>query len=163
MLRRLIIMRHAKSSWDAPELGDQLRPLNKRGRHDAPAVADALTQIGWAPQWVFSSDAVRTRETIELMIPQFGDHVEVSFEPSFYLADEEAIMAALKLVPNEVHTVLVLGHNPGWQSAISYFTGQYVGLTTANAALLQCDSASWSEALRQRPWTLMDVIRPKEL
>ncbi len=72
MTMRLIIMRHAKSDWNSGAASDHARPLNKRGRRDAPRVANRLGELGWQPDYVISSDSRRTRETLELMLPHLN-------------------------------------------------------------------------------------------
>ena len=68
MAKRLLVTRHAKSSWKSGEDSDHARPLNKRGRRDAPRVAAHLVGLGWVPEQVLSSDSQRTRETLGLML-----------------------------------------------------------------------------------------------
>ena len=72
MVRRLIVMRHAKSSWKDPNLDDHERPLNKRGRGDAPMVADAIFDRGWIPDLILVSSSKRTLQTLEGMSHRMG-------------------------------------------------------------------------------------------
>lgn len=162
---RLIVMRHAKSDWDSNAPTDHARPLNRRGRRDAPRVAQCLKDRNWIPDLVLSSDAQRTSETWERMGEVLGDHLPVEFLPSLYHAGHEEISEALCTVDTDrVGCVLVLGHNPGWQSAVSWLSGASVHMTTANAALLQCTRADWpSVAYQQSAWQFVDIIRPKEI
>ncbi|KAJ4823947.1 hypothetical protein Tsubulata_016426 [Turnera subulata] len=84
--RRLILLRHAKSSWDDPSLRDHDRPLSKTGQADAAKLSLKLQELGWLPQLILCSDAMRTRETLEIMQQQvaaFSD-AQVHFIPSFY-------------------------------------------------------------------------------
>lgn len=164
MQRRLIIMRHAKSSWGDPGLDDHDRPLNERGRRDAPRIGERLAALGWTPDLISASDAQRTRETAALMIPALDDEPEVRFDPNLYLAGLPAIHGAAASWPAEVATALVLGHNPGWAQAASLLAAETIQMTTANAALFESSapSADWPAALAGA-WTLVDVLRPKEL
>ena len=73
MSRRVLIMRHAKSSWKNQALTDHQRPLNKRGRSDAPRIAAALKEMNWIPDRVFVSDSQRTLETLALLLTEFGE------------------------------------------------------------------------------------------
>ena len=91
MQRRLIIMRHAKSSWNSPAATDHARPLNKRGQHDAPRVGTALVEQDWTPDLVLSSDSQRTRETFAGMTESFPGGIEVRFLSSFYHGGLNAI------------------------------------------------------------------------
>lgn len=164
MERRLIVMRHAKSSWQDDSLRDHERPLNKRGRSDAPRVGAELARLGWVPQRVISSDATRTRETWELLSESIGGEPEVRFTGELYLAGPDEVESALRPLADEVETALVLGHNNGWEEVVAWLSRHPVMLTTANAALLSVEAPSWEAALdRMGEWTLHQVVRPKEL
>ena len=164
MNRRLILMRHAKSSWSNTQLADHDRPLNKRGRRDSPAIATHLEDIGWTAAKVVSSSSQRTRETWALMQPHWGDHVEVEFTRALYHGGPREIGAVIDQQDDGLASLMLLGHNPGWSSAVAWLTGEGVYMTTANAALLEVEAETWRETL-ERPglWTLRDVVRPKEL
>jgi phosphohistidine phosphatase len=92
------------------------------------------------------------------------DEVEARTLPELYLAGLGAVRRALGDVPSTASTVMVVGHNPGWEEMVQQLTGVQVHLTTANAALLQIDAASWTEAVAtEGRWCLERVVRPKEL
>jgi len=162
MKRRLIVMRHAKSSWKEPDQADHERPLNKRGRRDAPRMAAKLAELGWTPASVLCSSATRTQETWGLMQAELEHEVDLELRDDFYLAGLDAVKDALDEQPDLASPVLVLGHNPGWESMASELSGQPIGMTTANAVLLEGEGESWTEALAG-PWTAVHVLRPKEL
>ena len=157
-------MRHAKSSWADPGQADHARPLNERGRRDAPRVAARLAELGWTPDAIWSSDAARTRETAELLLGALDSPPVATFDRGLYLGDLDSIRASAVEWDEAWSTVLVLGHNPGWSEAASLLSGAMVGMTTANAALLErdADDTSWADALLEG-WRLVDVLRPKEL
>jgi phosphohistidine phosphatase SixA len=164
MKRRLILMRHAKSSWKKPELPDRERPLNKRGRRDAPRVARRLAELGWMPEVVLSSDSIRTRQTADLLVGDWKEPPAVDFLPSFYHGGVDELVEELSAVPSAVQCVLALGHNPGWEGALLWLTGDDGRLTTANAALLESEGDTWAAAAAgRRGWKTYDIIRPKEL
>ncbi|EEE38986.1 phosphoglycerate mutase family protein [Rhodobacteraceae bacterium KLH11] len=104
----LILTRHAKSGWDDPLLTDHDRPLNKRGRKSAPAIANWLRAHDWLPDEVLSSSSARTRETWDRMGLQAD---KIGFHRSLYLADPEDMLTILSSATEP--TVLMLGHNPG--------------------------------------------------
>lgn len=158
---RLIIMRHAKSSWDSPAPTDHGRPLNERGRRDAPAMAQALIERDWVPNLVLSSDSQRTRETWSLMSPEFGAEIEVRWRPEFYLGGATELVNALE-EQGDTDCVLVLGHNPGWEHAASYLSGVHLGMTTANCVLLEADG-EWRDVMQPGAWTLVEHVRPRDL
>ena len=133
--RRLIVMRHAKSSWSDPAATDHERPLNSRGQRDAPRVAERLAELDWLPEWVLSSDARRTRETIDRMLSVLPSDLPVAFSPALYHSGIEAVRQEVAGVPDDVQTLLLLGHNPGWEEMATILSGESVVLKTANAAL----------------------------
>lgn len=162
MERRLIVMRHAKSSWAEEGLSDHQRPLNERGLRDAPRVAKRITELGWQPQCIVSSDARRTRETAKLMMSVWEDGIEANFLESLYLAGPREVAAALESVSDEVETLLVLGHNPGWEAVVRTLSGESVTLKTATAVLLKTDAESWLEGLGNE-WTVEEIVYPRNL
>ncbi len=111
-MRRLMLARHAKSSWGDLTLGDHDRPLNGRGRRAAPLVGGELAALDCIPDVVYSSTSARTRETWDLMEPSFGGHPRVEFLRDLYLASPRTVLATVAAAPRTARTVMVLGHNP---------------------------------------------------
>ena len=107
MTRKLILMRHAKSSWDQPFLDDHDRPLNDRGRDSALRMGHWLRRNGHIPDACVSSSSLRTRETFAGL----GFDCEVAFAVQLYHARPETMLAALGVLTAD--TVLLIGHNPG--------------------------------------------------
>lgn len=162
MSKRLIIMRHAKSSWTSSAATDHQRPLNKRGRRAAPRVGARLRDLGWIPNLVIASDSERTRETWQRMRAEFPDSIADHFNSAFFHGGLTDIASSCTTLSEDISTLLVLGHNPGWEDAVADLSGQSVRMTTANAALLESDIDDWAEAMRAN-WDLVEVLRPKEL
>jgi phosphohistidine phosphatase SixA len=164
MERRLIVLRHAKSSWDTEAATDHDRPLNKRGRRDAQRIGKRISKLSWVPEVVFSSDSRRTRETWERMKESFDGIGDANFTRDLYHAGIGAVRTVLATVPDTVKTVMVIGHNPGWEGVVDVLTGEEVALTTCNAALLRVDADSWNDAAAMDAcWKLDTLLRPKEL
>ena len=163
--RRLIIMRHAKSSHDTDAPSDHARPLNKRGRQDAPRVANELAKLNWAPDFIISSDSLRTRQTLEGLNDGFPTEVPHELAAPLYAGGYQELLAISGIIPASSETALVLGHNPGCEEIVEQLTGQAVILKTAACALMELpQSCTWPEALRQRgAWRLVDVIYPREI
>jgi len=155
-------MRHAKSSWATEGQLDHDRPLNKRGRTDAPRIAEALAAMGWAPDWVIASDSCRTRQTWAGMQTVLGADIGLLLDPGLYLAGLGALQESAAAWPASAQTVLALGHNPGWEQALGHLGESWGGMTTANAALLIGRGDSWSAAL-EGSWDLEAVLRPRDL
>lgn len=104
---RLILTRHAKSSWNDPMMTDHSRPLNKRGRASAVAIGEWLRGRGYRPDETISSSAERTRETAALL----GFDAPADFTNALYHAGADIMLRELQKATGE--TVLMLGHNPG--------------------------------------------------
>ena len=156
-------MRHAKSSWKSGAPTDHARPLNKRGRRDAPRVGARLNALGWVPQVILSSDSERTRETLHRMRDDLGFAGRVRFDRDLYHAGTTEVVAALSDLESSVHTVMVLGHNPGWEEALAALSGREEVLKTGCAALLHRSLPEWVPTLADGDWTLETVVRPREL
>ena len=164
MKRRLVVMRHAKSSWKSSAATDHERPLNARGRRAAPLVGARLVELGWAPEVVLSSDSARTRETLERMQPILSAGAKVHYSRDLYLAGIEEIREQLRLVPPEVTVLLILGHNPGFEEFVTWLSGEEVTLKTASAALLVGRGEDWEASLlHSSAWNLVSIIRAREL
>ncbi len=108
---RLILVRHAKSSWDDPLIGDHDRPLNKRGRKSAQALGKWLAANDYIPTEVVSSTARRTLETWAGIAPSLPDGILVRRDPSLYHATSDMMLACLRNCAGS--SVLMLAHNPG--------------------------------------------------
>lgn len=160
---RLILMRHAKSSWASDAATDHARPLNQRGREDAPRIAQRLVELGWVPNRVISSDSARTQETWARMADMMPPPESVEFTRRLYHGGVDALVDAVRLEPPEAQCLLVLGHNPGWEDVAQWLSGEPVRMTTANAVLLRHEATDWSASLVQDAWTFVDILRPGEL
>ncbi|XP_062013733.1 uncharacterized protein At3g52155, chloroplastic [Rosa rugosa] len=170
--RRLILLRHAKSSWEDPSLKDHDRPLNAKGQADAVEISHKLQQLGWIPQLILSSNAVRTRETLTIMQQQVRGFLEaeVHYFSSFYsiaAMDGQTAEHLQHIICNysrdDILTVMCMGHNRGWEEAASMLTGASIELKTCNAALLEATGKSWDEAFALAGlggWKLQGIVKP---
>ena len=163
MKRRLIIMRHAKSSWKHPKLRDHQRPLKGRGRREARRAGQALSELGWAPDQVLSSDSTRTRKTWLAMVPVLPQPSRVTWSRDLYHGGPDELCPMLAALTEPAQTVLVLGHNPGWEDVIEYLTGSALTLKTARAALVEAEGDWPSLVASRRRWTLTHFLDPREL
>jgi phosphohistidine phosphatase len=112
MMRDLILLRHAKSSWDDPKLNDHARPLNARGQQNATALGHALRDQFLPPQLVLVSSARRTLQTMQAIGP-FPTDTRISPLDTLYLANNLQLLEALTTIDDAIERVLVIGHNPG--------------------------------------------------
>jgi phosphohistidine phosphatase len=113
--RTLLLLRHAKSSWDDPGLDDHDRPLAPRGRRASKLIAAHLRQQGIAPALVLCSSSARTRETLARIAPALGEDVETLIEPALYTASAGDLARRLRKVQSEVPSVMLIGHQPALQ------------------------------------------------
>lgn len=121
-MRQLLLLRHAKSSWDPPTLPDRDRPLNPRGLRAAAAMRQAMRDLGLEPDMILVSTARRTMQTLEALEP-FDATPLVEPMDSLYLANPFQLTAALHSVPETVRSVLVIGHNPGMHDLALHLAG----------------------------------------
>ncbi|MGC5566488.1 SixA phosphatase family protein [Streptomyces sp. FR-108] len=127
-LRRLVVLRHAKSAW--PDgVPDHERPLASRGRRDAPAAGRALADADCLPDLALCSTAVRARQTWELAAAQWGTPPPVRHEARLYAAGVPELLDAVREAPAEAETLLLVGHNPGLEELVLTLAGD--GLDTA--------------------------------
>ncbi|BFO19611.1 histidine phosphatase family protein [Streptomyces sp. KM77-8] len=121
-LRRLVVLRHAKSAW--PEgVTDHRRPLAPRGLRDAPAAGRALAEADCLPGLALCSTAVRARRTWELAAAQWGTPSSVRLDRRLYLAGVPDLLAVVGEVSAEVETLLLVGHNPGLEELVLTLAG----------------------------------------
>jgi phosphohistidine phosphatase len=111
-MHQLLLLRHAKSSWDDTKLGDRDRPLTERGRRAAAAMRQAMHDLGLAPDMVLVSPARRTLQTLDLLEP-WDDTPLLEHLEALYLASPAQMLGILREVPETVRSVLLIGHNPG--------------------------------------------------
>lgn len=129
-MRTLFLFRHAKSGRDDPALEDFDRPLNERGRRDAPRMGGEFCGRGWFPQRALVSPALRTRQTWELAGECLPTACETVFERALYAAPPRAMLAAIARVPHGVTSLVVVGHNPGLEELAAQLAS---GLSDAEA------------------------------
>ena len=112
-MKTLYLFRHAKSSWSFDDLSDQERPLNDRGRDDAPRMGQALAKRGIRLDALVSSSAVRALSTAVLVARELSfPHDKISVDPAIYRADAAALIAIVQALPEAAGSALLVGHNP---------------------------------------------------
>jgi phosphohistidine phosphatase len=109
----LSLLRHAKSSWDDPGLDDIDRPLAERGKKAAPRMGAYMAEHGIAPDLILSSPSVRTRQTLDLVLPKLASTPPVTLEDGLYLATALALLKRVRKLKPSVRHVMVVGHDPG--------------------------------------------------
>ncbi len=162
-MKTLLILRHAKSSWKDPELPDHDRPLNKRGKQDAPQIGRLIRDRGLVPDLILCSTAKRARSTCELVVKECGFEGKIRYESELYTFDAQADLQILKHTADKHNIVMLVGHNPGLEELLHILTGENHTLSTAALAQVILTISNWSEIGKERHANLANLWRPKEL
>jgi phosphohistidine phosphatase len=169
--RELLVLRHAKSSWDSGAKSDFDRPLTRRGERDAPRVALWIAQQKLVPDLVVSSPAARARETTRAVLEALDidpDGERVLWDKRLYLAGVEEILDVLADCADRPPRVMLVGHNPGLEELVEFLSGSPIPLPkrgkTFPTAALACFEMppEWSR-LRHRAGRLVELVRPRAL
>lgn len=178
-MRRLLLLRHAKSDRSkqagASLRDDRARPLNARGKEAAALMGRYMREKKYAPSLVLCSTAVRTRETLELLLPALGASPEIRYEDSLYLAVWPRLLDAVRGAPGNASSLLMIGHNPGIEQLASALTarpktaaGRALAdvmaqkFPTAALAVLDFRGDDWA-AVKPGAGRLADFMRPRDL
>jgi len=171
-VKTLYLLRHAKSSWDDPDLRDHDRPLNDRGRGAAPKMGKHMAEQGWLPQLVMSSTSQRTRETWDLLSPELdGAPDEVEFSEELYHAHAGTLLTLIEGLDDGWDSAMLIGHNPGMHAAADMLAGDgdpnlrdELGrkFPTGALAVYEFDVDSWSGA-HAKVGNLIDFVKPRKL
>jgi phosphohistidine phosphatase len=151
-MKTLVLVRHAKSAWDAPGLADHERPLAKRGLRDAPEMGRRLAERGLEPDVIRSSTAVRARTTAELIAEGLGlapDRLDL--DERLYGASPEDILDVVREFDDAVGTAMVVAHDPGMSDLAFALSGTIEHMPTCAIAEFRFDVASWPEAVEAEP------------
>ena len=169
-MHTLMLLRHAKSSWDDNSLSDHARPLNRRGRLSAEMMRDVMKGLGLAPEIVLVSSARRTLQTMEALEP-WPRPPRIEPLDSLYLASADTIVDLIADLPEEAGCALLIGHNPGLHETAVHLAGASATLDTdltrlqaafptGALAVLSCET--W-RAVAQGPARLDRFIVPRDL
>ncbi len=172
-MRRLVLLRHAKSSWDDLSQSDHARPLNARGQRAAAQLRETFAALGLIPDRVLCSTATRTRETWDLLAAGLGQRAPTArYLEELYLAEPEKLLALVRQEGGTVPTLLVIGHNDGLHDFALGLVGLESDLAlrdklsqkfpTAALAVFDCAYDRWADLAWQKN-RLTDVRYPRDL
>jgi phosphohistidine phosphatase len=162
-MKIVLILRHAKSSWSDSGLADIDRPLNKRGKRDAPRIGTLLREEDSVPDLILSSPALRARKTAEAVGESSGYEGEIEINDDFYPGDPQAYIETLQSLPDDIQSVMVVGHNPGLEELLDTLTGESAALPTAALAKVQFSIRSWLELNEEPMGQLVNLWRVRDL
>ena len=148
-MKRVFLLRHAKSAWDNPGLRDRDRSLAPRGRKAAKRVGRWAKKHTVRPQLVICSSAARAQQTMRLVLPSLGEP-DVWVEVNLYAADAETLLARIRTLPDEVDEAMLVGHNPGLMDVLLLLAAPgklreraAVNMPTGALAELEADVRRW--------------------
>lgn len=167
-MKKIYLLRHAKSSWEETHLQDYERPLALRGKKSAPLMAQVLGSLETPPDLMIYSTATRAEQTMQLvkntLKKEFSLEPRCKPEESLYESTSETILSMIKAQDNQFHALMLIGHNPTFEELGSFLlTGQYqLGLRMPTAALLGIEfmTEQWMN-LRPGSGMLRELVYPK--
>jgi phosphohistidine phosphatase len=162
-MKTLLLLRHAKSSWKDSDIDDHERPLNKRGKRDAPRMGRLLRDENLLPDLIVTSSARRCRKTAEHVIQSSGYRGETRITSGLYEATGEMLRTFLAGVAPETVRLLLIAHNPGLEELLEPLAGEYTPLTTAALAHLELPIEHWSDLTPETRGKLVHLWQPREL
>lgn len=159
-MKTLLLMRHAKSSWDDSSLSDHERPLNPRGRRDAPVMGERLAESRLAPDHILCSTAKRARETAEFVVERLAPTGPLDVREGIYHATPRELLAAITEA-GAGERLLVIGHNPGLGELVERLTDDSRHMPTAAIAIIELPIEEWSE-ISNAKGRLIEFLTPKD-
>ena len=157
-MKILTLVRHAKSSWNHPGLSDKERPLNSRGKRDAPVMAERITEHGIRPSLILTSPAVRAKSTAKIIAQKIAYPLEfLQQESSLYLASVNTLLDVLVAQDVGFNSIMLVGHNPGLTEFANFLVpGITDNLPTAGVVSVNIDQDNWM--LYEQPKTELIVF-----
>jgi phosphohistidine phosphatase len=146
-MKKLILVRHAKADSKNPYPSDFDRPLNERGKNDAPLMGKLLKQNYPSVHHFLSSPALRAKTTAEIFALEYGfEPANIDFDRSLYLASPKEILGALSLLDNSINSVALFGHNPGITDLANHLGKKFImNMPTASFAVINIETDKWSK------------------
>ena len=160
-MKTLYILRHAKSSWDNPNIADFDRPLNDRGLKTAPFMGEIMLENNYQPELIMSSPAIRAKETVDLVKTSANLQTDIKFDEQIYEASSQTLFHIITEFDETVRSAMLVGHNPGLEGLIRTLTGENQPMPTAGLAVIDLEAENWSE-ITIGSGKLRTLIRPKE-
>ena len=161
-MKTLLLLRHAKSSWDDPDLKDFDRPLNKRGLKTAPKMGAVMRKRKLQPDLILSSPAARAKETTSLVSEAASLKTEVRYDQRIYEASEDRLLKIVSQIDESVNSAMLVGHNPGFEELLAALTGESQRMPTAALACIELEVEKWAD-VSAASGKLAWLVKPKDL
>lgn len=163
-MKSLYIVRHAKSSWDYPELSDEERPLLSKGVRRTEKIINYLKEKNTTVDLIISSHAVRAYDTARLIAESINYHEkEIIVRSAIYHADTDTLLQEVFAVDNAIDSVMIVGHNPGFTRFANYFLEEQVDwLPTSGVVKIDFDVERWNDIIDSSRKTDF-IVYPKML
>ncbi|HEY7777645.1 MAG TPA: histidine phosphatase family protein [Nitrososphaeraceae archaeon] len=158
----LLVLRHAKSSWEFADLSDHDRPLNNRGKRDAPKIGKKLLKEGLVPHLIISSSAIRAHSTAKKVAKACGYEEEILIDPTLYDSGHSEYLNALRIQDDRYYIIMLVGHNPVSEELVELLTGEMVTMPTCAVACMRLPIESWRQIKPQMRGELLNLWSPKE-
>ncbi len=148
-MKTLFLVRHAKSSWKDPTLGDQDRPLNKRGKHDAPRMGKRLAEREIRPGLLLTSPAVRARKTAAIIASEIGFPAEqIVVDGQIYHGGTTGLLEVIHGLDDGADSAMIFGHNPALTDLVNHLANTSIeNIPTCGVAEIRFHSQSWSDVV----------------
>ncbi|MCB0045647.1 MAG: histidine phosphatase family protein [Caldilineaceae bacterium] len=163
MTKTLLVLRHAKSSWKFVKLADHDRPLNGRGKRDAPRIGRLLAERELVPDLILSSSARRAHDTVELVAEHSGYVRDPVWGSSLYLGGHQAYLDSILTTADEVDRLMVVGHNPDVEMLVEALTGEFETMPTGALAQIELPIDHWNQLQADGGNRLVTIWRPRNL
>ncbi len=161
-MKTLLVLRHAKSSWKDENLADFARPLNERGKRDAPRIGELIRREEIVPDLIISSSAKRALKTAEAVALACGYESEIKATRALYHAWSDEYLEELNEIPDKYETVMIVGHNPGMEGLVEDLTNEWISMPTAALAQISIEIDRWSELSFDSPAVLVNTWQPRD-
>lgn len=170
-MRQLLLLRHAKSSWDDASLADFDRPLASRGREAAPLIGRELARRGWLPDLALVSPAMRTRQTWHLVAAELAEAPPAAFADPLYEASAQTLLTEIRRTAESVRALLLVGHNPGLEEFAREIAGDGSDAGALARLRQKFPTAALARFKVEASWAGLDAgaarlshfLRPKDL
>jgi len=155
-MKTLFLVRHAKSSRDDPSLSDRDRPLDDRGKQDAPKMGKRLAKRDAKPDLLLSSPALRALTTAQLIAEELGyRRKEIVVDDRLYATDADDLLAVIRALDKRLNRVMLFGHNPEFADLAHRLSSEIIDMPTCAVVEFNFDTKSWSDVGEVKPEKLV--------